>query len=245
MEPEISTESKPTTFWMYDYSVLFQDWHSFYPTFDMSTTEQMNALSRFAIYTTVLISALHRSWEYMPYLAFALCVVYVAYHHQVVNHRGTKGAEETTNREIKHVAPKEGVMIAFVEGDVNREEQQPGRRHNNSNSPTATAEERCIRPTPNNPFMNRAVGDVHQADLPSCSNLGEQSDNMWRDGLFQNVDDVYNRHLSSRQFYTMPNNKVPNDQTAFAQALYGDEARGRENGTCKQNRRVCFEHAYF
>jgi hypothetical protein len=57
--------------------------------------------------------------------------------------------------------------------------------------------------------------------------------------MFQNVDDIYNTQTSSRQFYTIPSSKIPNDQTLFANWLYN---RGP---TCKENNGiVCYNNLY-
>ena len=34
------------------------------------------------------------------------------------------------------------------------------------------------------------------------------------------MNDIYNNRNSQRQYYTMPNTQIPNDQTSFARWLY-------------------------
>lgn len=209
------TTTTTTPFWLYDYEVLFKEWDAFYPTQDMTRDEQLNALTRFCVYSALLLYAARPSTQYLGYLAFALCLIIVAHRHLPTN---------TTDDHDTTTAMAAAAVVVGV-GEVDGV--------------------RCLPPTPNNPFMNRAVGDTRHADLPACADRSEEADAVWRAGLFQNVDDVYDRHLNSRQFYTVSDSRLPNDQTAFAMALYGDGARGREDGTCKENRRQCFDHAYF
>jgi hypothetical protein len=50
----------------------------------------------------------------------------------------------------------------------------------------------------------------------------------FNNNLFKDVDDIYNRKHSERQYYTMPNTKAANDQGKFANWLYSSPM------TCKE-----------
>lgn len=103
----------------------------------------------------------------------------------------------------------------------------------------------CVKPTKNNPFMNPNLTDinleedVYGACSISNSKIINEIDNLYETSMFQNVDDIYNTQTSSRQFYTIPSSKIPNDQTLFANWLYN---RGP---TCKENNGiVCYNNLY-
>lgn len=94
----------------------------------------------------------------------------------------------------------------------------------------------CTVPTRMNPFMNVPVGayltDPRRAaacDLSSPATL-QQVDSLFKDNLYRDVDDVFNRRASSHAFYTMPNTQIPNDQAAFAQWCYGTGPTFKEGG---------------
>lgn len=92
---------------------------------------------------------------------------------------------------------------------------------------------RCVRPSSQNPFMNVLVSDyVKNPQRPSAC---EQTREIKRDikanfdnHLFRDVDDIFHKKASDRQFYTTPITTIPNDQTKFAKWLYKTPA------TCKE-----------
>jgi hypothetical protein len=86
----------------------------------------------------------------------------------------------------------------------------------------------CTRPTLNNPYMNVLLTDA--ADFPdrpaACDitrpDVRRRADDFQAHNLYVDSDDVYGmRASSSRAFVTNPVTTLPNDQTAFAQWLYG------------------------
>lgn len=97
----------------------------------------------------------------------------------------------------------------------------------------------CQRPTEGNPFMNVTVADLmDNRDRPAgCistdKQINREINRNFNNNLMKDVDDVYNRGYSQRQFYTMPSTTIPNDQGAFAKFLYNL----RE--TCKENQNNC------
>tara|TARA_A100001015_G_C14393593_1_gene482673 strand:- start:56 stop:409 length:354 start_codon:yes stop_codon:yes gene_type:complete len=67
--------------------------------------------------------------------------------------------------------------------------------------------------------------------------IQEQIDNQFSSDLFQDMTDIYNNRNSQRQFYTMPNTQIPNDQTSFAKWCYATPS------TCKEgNNLQCFNN---
>jgi len=91
--------------------------------------------------------------------------------------------------------------------------------------------------------MNPSIADI--TDNPerprACnvtSNEVQQSiDSNFNQRVFQDVSDVFNKQASQREFYTVPNTAIPNDQGGFAQWLYGT------GKTCKEgNGMQCFEN---
>jgi hypothetical protein len=76
-------------------------------------------------------------------------------------------------------------------------------------------------PSKDNPFMNvlmtdyannpqrKPAGDI---DLPVVQ---ETMDQHFSNGLYKNVDDVWNNKNSQRQFYTNPSTTIPNDRESF------------------------------
>lgn len=101
----------------------------------------------------------------------------------------------------------------------------------------------CSRSTLENPFMNPSIVDI--TDNPSRSNackvispeVKETIDRNFNARVFRDVNDVFERDSSQREFYTMPNTRIPNDQETFAKWLYGT------GKTCKEgNGFQCWEN---
>lgn len=99
----------------------------------------------------------------------------------------------------------------------------------------------CRKPTPDNPFMNPATVEFNNGDPPAACNanddeIKENIKTNFNHNLFTNVDELWERANSQRQFYTMPNTSVPNQQTEFAQFLYSRVP------VCKDNQENCLRY---
>ena len=97
----------------------------------------------------------------------------------------------------------------------------------------------CYKPTTDNPFMNYTVGDLianperlATCDYESAKSLIRQA---FRMHLFSDSSDIWGKFVSDRNFYTMPNTNIVNDQTEFAKWCYG----GR--GECKTTGNNCLK----
>ena len=73
--------------------------------------------------------------------------------------------------------------------------------------------------------MNPLMYESRQK-APACpienKKIAKKADQIFQQTMFKDVDDVWNRRTNSRQFYTMPSTTFPNNQKAFAKALYGN-----------------------
>ena len=60
-------------------------------------------------------------------------------------------------------------------------------------------------------------------------NIRKSMKEKYDERLFRSVDDIYMNSSGDRQFYTMPNTSIPNNQDEFARSLYdiGDRERNR------------------
>jgi len=88
----------------------------------------------------------------------------------------------------------------------------------------------CKKPTEDNPFMNPTFTDFNNGDPPAACNVDDDqiNDEMkvnFNHQLFRDVDEIWEKENSQRNFYTMPNTAVPNNQKEFAMWLYGGSNR--------------------
>lgn len=99
----------------------------------------------------------------------------------------------------------------------------------------------CRKPSEGNPFMNLTISDYNNGDPPVACNASddeiknEMKVNFNKD-LFRDVDELWDKHNSQRQFYTMPNTAVPNNQKEFAEWVY----KVPYDYTCKESGKNCF-----
>jgi hypothetical protein len=91
----------------------------------------------------------------------------------------------------------------------------------------------CVKPTKDNPFMNPNILEKSNLTYKSCNiqnnKIKTNMNNYFKEPVFKDVIDIYDRKFSERQFYTIPATSIPNDQESFSKWLYG---RGK---TCKEN----------
>ena len=93
----------------------------------------------------------------------------------------------------------------------------------------------CKLPSKDNPFMNTEIYDYNtkNVETPACNsynNKGVQSysDKLFSSSLIRDVNDLFGKNNSQRQFYTVPGNSIPNDQDTFSKWLYATPK------TCKE-----------
>ena len=101
--------------------------------------------------------------------------------------------------------------------------------------------DKCYKPTDENPFMNFTLDDYYKnVDRPANCPVPLVRDEMRKKFLKRIVPDpadLWGQNISDRNFYTMPNTKVVNDQTDFANYCYGTM------GQCKANGKDCLKYA--
>ena len=189
-------------FWFDDWRILFDSGRltEFFPTASMSLAEKLNAIVRFGLYAGALLFMFNTNYTAV-YLPIALLVV-----SKVLYDRNK---------------PAEGYLNGLVaDGDNELPNQNP--RVLNKDG------QLCVPPTADNPFMNVTMSDYKlDPERPAACAITEPSvredaNAKFYDNLFRDVNDVYSRNTSSRQFYTMPATTIPNNQDEFAQFLYGD-----------------------
>lgn len=103
----------------------------------------------------------------------------------------------------------------------------------------------CREPEESNTQMNpNTVADYaenKEYGFSAACNVSNKDIKKRRQMLFnkeyyQDINDVFERKNMERQFYTVPASSVPNDQNAFAEALYGGK---KFSDTCKTNTKIC------
>lgn len=106
----------------------------------------------------------------------------------------------------------------------------------------------CTTPTLDNPFMNVTMKDYMNFDKdgsivdrpPACDSsdptVKNEIETNFNNNLFKDVNDVFGKSNSQRQFFTMPYTTIPNNRESFQKWLYLSPA------TCKENQDNCLNY---
>jgi hypothetical protein len=97
----------------------------------------------------------------------------------------------------------------------------------------------CTKPTKENPFMNYTLGDLMENTNRSAACKYEDSKEKirkeFRSHLYSDSSDIWGKFITDRNFYTMPNTEIVNDQTGFALWCFGN------SGECKTTGNNCLK----
>lgn len=176
------------------------------PTQDMSLEQKLNALLRFFLYLSIILSLVMVNAKYLFIGIIAAIVSYIIYKFE---QRDRSTAEKFL----------EDKTLDIVDNQL------------------------CTRTTIDNPFMNPSIVDIkYNPERPPACNIEsvkERVEANFKKRVFKDVNDIWGKDFSAREFYTAPSTTIPNDQEGFAKWLYGEPATCKEgNGLeCKNNYR--------
>jgi hypothetical protein len=109
---------------------------------------------------------------------------------------------------------------------------------NNVGNKIDELESKSRKSTINNPFMNPIIEDYNNGPIEFHENTFDQDiknkiNVNFEHNLYLDFEDTFRNRNSQRQFYTVPNRKVPNDQKIFSEWLY------KVDKTCKEDNSEC------
>ena len=257
--------SQKEQFWLDDPTELYKNgnYARFFPKYEMTRTQQLNAVTRLCIYLIILILAFNRG-ETILVLPITLLIIIVLF--RKFNQDDNYGKDKEVDKILKIRKDKENYVNYLKskeyaqDGDpkyksfnemVEADEKLKGYKLESGsydpdgklNLGTKTKADKtlttnppslytvdelndyekntCRKPTSDNPFMNPAVTEFG-GDPPAACNAEDEDikDNIkvnFNHQLFRDVDELWERENSQRQFYTLPNTGVPNNQKEFAE----------------------------
>lgn len=175
----------------------------FIPDAKMTLVEQLNAAFRFALYFSVVVALIKQDVRVLFFAVFVALFTILV----------------TYTEDQKH-SKREGLM------------QELNVKYDRQKQP-------CLAPSKDNPYMNVLISDYKQfPNRPKACNIANKHvkkaiNDFASDHMYKDVDDVFNRNASERQFFTNPITTIPNTQSEFAHWLYN-------NGTtCKEKSVAC------
>lgn len=270
---------KSEEFWLNNIKELYHNnnYLKFFPKYESSRIEQLNAITRLCIYFIILILLfkINNQWLYLPITIIFIIIIIFNIQKYDESDKSKELKKILDIRKNKNFVDREKIKEQMKHDgdldfklDVESEELQRnydleagyidsngdlivGGKYNaldkndidNEYSVAEMNEYKrntCRRPTVNNPFMNPNITDFNDGDIPVACNVDDEDINEsmkinFNHNLFRDVDEVWERENSQRQFYTVPNTTVPNNQVEFAKWLYKvpDTCKSdNKNGEC-------------
>lgn len=192
------------TIWIKDFNILFEKEKLFkyVPLNSYSNYEKMNSMMRFTLYISVLLSFLYKNLNY--FFIFILCGLVTFLMH--MNEEKEQDGELKENLE-----------------NYDKIKNDPDIKKRKINHKKYL--KKCVLPSRDNPFMNVLPTD-NRKRKSACKSYNDEKikkliDDKFSKGLYKDINSIYNNENSQREFYTMPNTTVPNNQGDFADWLYG------------------------
>jgi hypothetical protein len=181
-------------FWMEDPAILFKPerLNQFFPTYQMTFIEKLNAITRLAIYLGLALYLVSSNYNWL-YLAVLIPIftifMYKTQRENIETYFNNYDSLENAINEAELLTPE------TVKPTVNNPFM-------NINLITDDRTRAPATPSWNN--------DEVMADIEDKFNYN----------LYRDTGDLYGKNNSQRQYVTMPATTIPNDQTTFAKWLY-------------------------
>lgn len=221
--------TKVAKFWSEDFSILIDPNYAldFFPTKSQNMIEKLNSITRLALYIVALLSIQSQNLDYIKYFIYVLIGTYAVYY---FNYK-----ERTKESVFK---PTE----LTITPEKNSGLKNPSKPYNSVVETLDNVNENCVKPTLDNPFMNVSYVDLlenpkrEEACDISNPEIKKDIENKFMNNLYRDVNDLFGKNNSQRQFYTMPSTTTPNKQDEFARWLYLSPK------TCKEDQDYCLRY---
>lgn len=205
---------KRYTFWLDDIKIL-NKYTEILPTNRMTFVEQLNALTRLCLLIIILLCVFGKSDLISLPIMFIIFIIMIYYIFESDN-KGKK-------KELDRIYPE--LELPQIKEYENASKMVP---------------------TIDNPFMNPTienfntenqpvVSPISYDDIDEINNEDEKIKQVFNANLYKNIEDVYDKKNSDRQFFSVAKN-IPNDQEAFAKWCYNFP------DTCKENQSRCLRY---
>lgn len=190
----------PDVFWIDKPYLLIHPMRlvEFVPLKDMTDSEKLNAIARFSIYLSLAFMLLYWNLNYMYIAIIGLTFTYI------VNY----GQKDKMEKILESFRPED--KVAVQEGKYG----------------ITGIGLPCQKPSRHNPFMNVQLTDyVDNPNRPPACNVDDKDtrksiDHHYDHNLYRDIDNVWDKNNSQRQYYTTPSTTIPNDRESFANWLY-------------------------
>jgi hypothetical protein len=195
--------------WINEPKILLTNLNQFFINNNLSENENKNAIARFGFYLGCLILLFDQDihWMLLPVIIILYSLIY-----------NKKTIDNFLNSKINELFDPISNII----------------------TPAPTPDPNCQEPTKDNPFMNYTIGDLidNPNKKPACKykDVKDKVKKEFKKNVFTDTYDLWGKNTSDRQFFTMPNTGIVNDQMGFAKWCFGD------SGSCKTFGQGCLKY---
>ena len=222
-------------FWYNNITILWNKDRltDFFPSPDHTLEEKFNSLVRLSFYCFIILYFYKNDSRYI-YLPFgAMILTYYIY-----NNRNQQSFDSLEEKKVEtNVETKLDETVSDNKSQIIPQPKKVDEKNE---------VKKCTQPTIDNPFMNVTMKDYLNLDPntkttfdrpPACDPndpvIKKKIEETFSNNLFKDVNDIFGKMNSQRQFYTMPSTTIPNAQNEFAKWLYLNPK------TCKEDQDYC------
>lgn len=232
---KIQSNIQSDPFWYNDLTILLNSKRitEFFPNKKLSLNENLNALTRLGIYMSLIMIFYTKNIRWINIAVFMLLFTYYLY---------------STKTDIL----KPMFKVETFESELESEPEKisttniPNELYAELPTPEPLQKVKCTVPTIDNPFMNMTMKDYlnydengniiqrEEACDTSDIDIKKDIDDKFKNNLYKDVNDLFGKFNSQRQFYTMPwTSIIPDINGDFKNWLY------KSPKSCKENQDYC------
>lgn len=181
-------------FWFEKISILFEKNKliEFFPTYQMTLVEKLNAITRLGIYLGLVLYFVTKKYLYLyiPIIVGAFTIFIF----------------KTQRKNIE-------LYFNSYDSELNRDNKKILKEKKCTKSS-------INNPFMNINIISDDPAKTVACDTWNNQEESKKVEDNFNYNLYRDVSDLYGKNNSQRQFYTMPSTTLPNDQTAFAKWCY-------------------------
>lgn len=222
--------TKTEQFWANDFKILFKANKLFniIPSSKMTNEQKMNAMVRCSIYFSVIHYLVRKNSNILFIPIVVSIMTYIFYINNTEKAFNPKTIEKFTEKKSEKKSVKNVPLFesSLQDNNWSNEDLSELEQDTNTNINDIYDDNDCKLPSIDNPFGNVMITDIGNPKFKKACD--SYNNNMvkrdikkdFEDGLYMDVNDIYSKKNSQRQFYTMPNTDIVNDQGGFAKWCY-------------------------
>ena len=196
-------------FWIHNPVILFDSSNilTLWPQPNNSFEENLNIMTRLVILLTLIGYIIHNKPRILLVGGLSLILILTIFFVRKYRRENFENEGEMSNEQFEDVQvdnPMSNVLLNEIHTKPDRKEAPPA-------------------------FCNKTEAQINEQTKEMIKKLNPTNKDIEKK-IFRDLGDEYEFDNSMRQFYSMPNTQVPNNQTEFAKFCYGNlPSRKEEN----------------